>query len=202
MKTIKHLLTTASILFFMLCTLAPLSAQVAPKQVLKFKPFSFEFAYERAINNSISLQLAGRFLPIKISANDGDGESSFSFNSYQLTPEARFYLAKRETLEGFFIAPHFKYGFLRTKSDVTSDNDLRGEATFKGTTVGAGLTLGWQWIMGKGFSIDTQFGWGYSHRTFKDAEVVYEDGSREIETAPLELTLMLPRIGFSLGYAF
>ncbi|MEM1322498.1 MAG: DUF3575 domain-containing protein [Bacteroidota bacterium] len=202
MKTIKHLLTTASVLFFLLCTLAPLSAQVTPKQALKFKPFSFEFAYERALNNTISLQLAGRFLPIKISADDGEDESSFGFSSYQLTPEARIYLAKNKALSGFFVAPHFKYGFLRTTIETESNNDLRAEASFKGSTIGAGLTIGWQWVMGQGFTIDTQFGWGYTHRRFRDAEVVYEDGTREVESAPLELTLMLPRVGFSIGYAF
>ncbi len=203
MKTIKHLSTTILTVCFLCFAAFSLSAQEQPKQALKIKPFTFEFAYERALNKTVSLQLAGRFFPLKVTVKDDEGSSSFGLYNYQLTPEARFYLGKSEALQGFFVAPHVKYGLLKLKGEAESNTDLKESVTYTGQNIGAGLTIGWQWVMGKGFTIDTQFGYGWSRRTFKDLEVVYEHGTREVETASdAELNLMLPRVGFSIGYAF
>jgi hypothetical protein len=172
------------------------------RNVLKFKPFSFEFAYERALNKNFSIQVASRFLPIGIDVED-NGES-FRYNNYRIIPEARIFVANRKVApEGFFIAPHLKFGYTTMKAEVESASDLTERVRFNGTHFGAGVTLGWQWIMKSGFSIDTQFGWGYTNTHFNDVKVRYSDGTSEIEAAPIsDLTTYLPRIGFSIGYAF
>ncbi len=200
MKKIQNWIAT--ITFGLVFFLAPnvLSAQ---QNVLKFKPFSFEFAYERSLSPLVSLQLAGRFLPIGVTVESSEGDGGSSYYNYRLTPEARFYVARRGSLTGFFIAPHLKLGYNTFKGETESDTDLRAEAKFTGTSIGGGLTLGWQWVMGKGFTIDTQFGWGYTHLRFSDVDVTYADGRTETEQADLDgLKLTLPRVGFSIGYAF
>ena len=85
-----------------------------------------------------------------------------------------------------------------------SASDLTEKVRFNGVTTGGGFTLGWQWVnKNSGFSIDTQFGWGYTRHNFKDIKVRYSDGTTEWESAPADdLTLMLPRFSFSIGYAF
>jgi hypothetical protein len=175
------------------------------RNVIKVKPLSFEFGYERALNNFLSINTSARFLPIGIKAegNTGDG-GEFSLNNYRIMPEARFYVASRQGApRGFFMAPYVKAGLTTVKAETTSDTDLTAQVKFNGNSWGAGFTLGWQWITIGGFSIDTQFGWGYNSTSFKDVTVTYSDGTVEKEQAPIDnLKTTLPRFSFSIGYAF
>jgi len=198
MKTIATSLMT----FILMFCLNGLNGQEGSKNVLKFKPFTFEFAYERAINKNLSLQVATRFLPIGIDVEDDN--DSFRYNNYRIVPEARIFIANRkEAPAGFFIAPHLKFGYTSMRAKVKSNTDLTERVRFSGTSVGAGITMGWQWVMESGFTIDTQFGWQLTSTHFNDVDVRYSDGRREIEEAPIsDFTLYLPRIGFSIGYAF
>ena len=212
MKTFKEISKTCLGLMVLFCLATSGFAQQQGEQqvplqnILKFKPLSFEFGYERALGSQFSVQLATRILPFKISvdATDASGNGSLSLNEYQFTPELRFYVFKKMgPLEGFFIAPHFKYGFMRLKGVAESNNDLRETVVFKGQKWGGGLTFGWQWVNYKGFSIDTQLGFGYTNRTYDDAEITYSDGTTEIERSGLEnIAITAPRVGFSIGYAF
>lgn len=172
------------------------------QNVIKVKPLSFELGYERALNHFISVQASARVLPFRIGF-DND-ETTLSYNNYRIMPEVRFYLASREGApEGFFLAPYAKAGITTVKAQTESESDLTARVKFRGNSLGAGATVGWQWITDSGFSIDTQFGWGINRLKFKDVAVTYEDGTTEVEKAPIgSFYTMLPRFSFSLGYAF
>lgn len=172
------------------------------QNVIKVKPLSFELGYERALNDFMSVQVGARVLPFRLGF-DND-ETSLSYNNYRIMPEVRFYLASRNGApEGFFLAPYAKAGITTIKAQTQSDSDLTARVKFKGTSLGAGATLGWQWIADNGFSIDTQFGWGLNRLKFKDVAVTYEDGTVETEKSPIgSFYTMLPRFSFSIGYAF
>jgi len=204
MKTFKEISKTCLAVMVLFCLTTSGFAQ--QQNVLKFKPLSFEFGYERALASQFSAQVAVRVMPFKISidASDDSDNGSLSLNEYQVTPELRFYVFKKQgPLNGLFIAPHFKYGFMRAEGEARSSNDLVETAVFKGHKWGGGLTFGWQWINVKGFSIDTQFGFGYTRRMYDGTEVTYSDGTKEFEESGIDnIGITAPRVGFSIGYAF
>jgi hypothetical protein len=205
MKKVRMIISTVVIGLLSLGMVTNLSAQEEVLQVenlIKVKPLSFEFAYERLLNDFVSLQASARFFPVNISANDGEGDVHYS--NYRIMAEARFYVASRKGApQGFFIAPYLKAGLTSLSAETESNTDLTSKVKFKGTSFGAGLTLGWQWVKKSGFSIDTQFGWGYTRTNFKDIKVRYSDGTSELERAPVDnLSITLPTISFSIGYAF
>lgn len=173
---------------------------ISNRHIIKVKPLSFEFAYEQMVNDFLGIQTNIRIFPVSI----GTDEDRVSFANYRIMPEARFYVASRKGApQGFFVAPFVKAGLSVVSAKTTSDSDLTEKAKFKGTSLGGGLTLGWQWVKKSGFSIDTQFGWGYTSTRFRDLEVQYSDGTVEVETPDIDnLSIMLPRICFSIGYAF
>ncbi|MCO6489530.1 MAG: DUF3575 domain-containing protein [Phaeodactylibacter sp.] len=208
MKTIKRGMFAVAALLFCLTGAHAQSQQTEPvftnRNIIKVKPLSFEFGYERVLNNFMSLQATARFLPIGIKGENSDGDAGLGFNNYRIMPEARFYLASRKGIpQGFFLAPYLKAGLTTIKAETRSATDQAANVKFRGSSLGAGFTLGWQWVAQSGFSIDTQFGWGYNRNRFNDVEVTYSDGTREVEKAPIDnLTTMLPRFSFSIGYAF
>lgn len=205
MKTIEKAIAIVTLGAIFLVGTIPSFAQSSSysrQNVLKVKPLSFELGYERALNDFMSVQTGIRVLPFHISFNDD--EASLGYTNVRIMPEVRFYLVgKNGAPEGFFVAPYAKVGFTSVKAETESDTDLTARVNFKGNSFGTGVTAGWQWITDGGFSIDTQFGWGYNRLKFRDVEVAYEDGTTEIEESPItSFHSFLPRFSFSIGYAF
>ncbi|MCB0566559.1 MAG: DUF3575 domain-containing protein [Phaeodactylibacter sp.] len=208
MKTFKSLmlLTTALLAYSFTATAQSYEQErvFGNRNIIKVKPLTFEFGYERVLNDFLSVQATGRFLPIGIRGENGNGDAGLSLNNYRIMPEVRFYVAGRKGApQGFFLAPYLKAGLTTIKAETTSATDQTANVKFRGSSLGAGFTLGWQWVAQSGFSLDTQFGWGYNRNHFNDVTVTYSDGTREVEQAPIDnLTTMLPRFSFSIGYAF
>ncbi len=175
----------------------------APTQTIQLRPISTKIFYEHLVSNDISLGATVKLFPVFVNFQGDDGDGGIKFTNYSIAPEARFYLGKKEGLEGFYIAPYFKVGATVLKTTTTSDDGLREKARFKGHTLGAGFVFGWQWITDSGFTIGTGLGWGYNDFSFDDARVTYSDGTTEVENVDdLTLQFGLPVFRFSLGYAF
>lgn len=102
---------------------------------------SYNFFYERALGSKTSLQLGGGFINL---TSSGTGLTGFS-----VTPEFRFYPSGKSP-KGFYLAPFGRYNSLSLK--VTDGSGIEGKATL--TSIGAGLSIGNQWIFGDIVSLD------------------------------------------------
>ncbi len=187
----RAIFTASPLLLFFFIGLAalynPASAQVADPapserpRIIKANTLSL-FAggitvfYEQAFAPSRSFQLAvhsGTVLGLM---------SPFNTRYRSLAPELRFYLRGAEAPQGSYLGPYLKYQHLhRVFRNSSHTENSRG--------LGAGMTVGHQWVRRGGFVMDVFCGLGYFpvHSSF-DLSV---DASRA-ET----------RLGFSLGHAF
>ncbi|WP_299459188.1 DUF3575 domain-containing protein [uncultured Microscilla sp.] len=102
---------------------------------------SYNFFYERALGSKTSLQLGGGFVSLTAS---GTGITGFS-----VTPEFRFYPSGNSP-KGFYLAPFGRYNSLSLT--VTDNGGNEGKATL--TSIGAGLSIGRQWIFGDIVALD------------------------------------------------
>ena len=127
--------------------------------------------FEQAVGDRMSFQITGSYkFPSSIStAGVGDNLSLTDpkISGFAIVPEFRFYFGKANagTIKGFYLAPYLKYHRYGTKS-VTSFNytdptgnviPLSPELNLNISTIGAGLQIGYQWIIGDHFSIDWHF---------------------------------------------
>ncbi|MBK8424667.1 MAG: DUF3575 domain-containing protein [Lewinellaceae bacterium] len=79
------------------------------------------------------------------------------FNSFGITAENRFYLAKNAP-RGFYLAPYVRYNRLWIDR-ITENPEERGETTITGALGGFGLggSLGWQFRLGEHMTLDATF---------------------------------------------
>jgi hypothetical protein len=80
------------------------------------------------------------------------------FDRFTVTPEYRFYLGKKGSPKGFYIAPFLRYAQLKSQQTFTfvdADNS-KHTAQFSGTLkgYGGGLLLGAQWALGRHMVLD------------------------------------------------
>lgn len=110
--------------------------------------------------------------------------SSPVFGGYAITPEIRFYPggdADKPAPRGFYLAPYLRYGNYYVKQTVSyqetpTSHMYSAEARHTYAGFNGGLMVGYQWLIGKHFSIDfwiAGFGYGkakYSY-TWRDPGV-------------------------------
>ncbi|TAE55719.1 MAG: DUF3575 domain-containing protein [Bacteroidetes bacterium] len=161
--------------------MASASGVFAQSNVIRLAPFKFatrfgNIAYERQVAPKISVGLgASYFFPVNIiDGVVGIDQSQYFTGSFvpedgqikgfTITPEARFYLNKKEGLRGFYLSPFLRYLNYSVDasgvytSDTQEASDLSIKYGFGG--VGGGLTLGAQWILNDIFVIDWNIGGG------------------------------------------
>lgn len=144
------------------------------------------FGIERKITPKSSLQLKAGFLdpmssPLLSDKNllPEEYETAEVIGGLSASAEYRFYLNKKEGLRGFYLAPYARYFTQSMNAEVTESITIEGYTddytmTVAGdlTTYGAGLQLGYQWIIKRIITIDMYFlGGGIDFHT---AEITYK----------------------------
>ncbi|HZH96998.1 MAG TPA: DUF3575 domain-containing protein [Flavisolibacter sp.] len=145
---------------------------------------SGSFFYERAVNESSSVQLGVGFTAYKA--------DMVKISGLFITPEYRFYLSD-QVMNGFYIGPFARYQNLKIE-DSESDPRNPDKATL--STIGGGLLIGKQWMLKDIVTFDIFLGPSYNNGKLK---VTSGDDILEI---PATLNGFGLRTGITLGIAF
>lgn len=144
------------------------------------------FSYERALNESSSLQV-GFFYT-------GFSDDNATYRGFGITPEYRFYLGSNPAPEGAYLAPFVRFTKLSLDVDET-DVSSGGEADF--TAFGGGLVVGRQWVLKERITMDIFGGPAYNSGT---VDVKSGDSSDFDVSGGFDgFTL---RLGFTIGVKF
>jgi hypothetical protein len=155
------------------------------KNVLKLNTLSLfvltpSIFYERKISDMTSAQVGVGYMGYKV----GD----VRFTGLFLTPEFRIY-PKKNAIDGFYIAPYFRYMNLSVKSTTENRNASL-------SVLGGGLLFGRQWITKSGFNMDLFFGGHYGSGSAKA-----DSGGTSWFDSDL-FSGFRTRVGFAIGFAF
>jgi len=141
--------------------------------------FQYEYAFHKNMSGALGFSLLNLSGKLKSALVDSMGITDSKVTGWAITPEFRFYPGEKKEHEaphGFYLAPYFRYA----KYKVTGKHlvDLPATAGSGGTptttpsgstvptesfqmdikstltTYNLGLMIGYQWIIGKHFSID------------------------------------------------
>ena len=156
------------------------SISFAQKNIVKFRPLplawgSIDFSYERVLSEQSSVAAKiGFMIPLDFttpynnyasqnsSSGNGSAYSGFTITKvgiggFSFLPEYRFYTEKQAP-NGFYVAPYLK--FWRAAVSLTGKNDTTS-ATYgmvgSLNIYGAGVGIGYQWIISDIVSIDWNF---------------------------------------------
>jgi hypothetical protein len=143
-----------SLLVFAVVLAASSNVFAQSKNVIKMNLWSpivstWNFAYERVLNEKTAVQLGFAFISKKVETT--------KYSGFQIQPEVRFYLSEsKEAPSGFYIAPFFRYRSLSLADQYTDfEYDVFGnwtgnyvikEAKATWTSIGGGLVIGGQWL--------------------------------------------------------
>jgi hypothetical protein len=154
-------------LFILIATTSKIFAQER-KNVVKMNLFSlaaatFNFAYERALNEKTSVQLDVAYT--------GVSSGGVKYSGYQIQPEVRFYFSQKGAPSGFYLAPFARYRSLGVSAQA-ADVDAYGNVTtvtdkMTWNSVGGGLVLGGQWLLGGRVALGVFGGPAYYAHSFK-----------------------------------
>jgi hypothetical protein len=136
--------------------------------------------YEHKISDMTSAQVGVGYLGYRV--------SDVRFTGLFLTPEFRIY-PKKNAIDGFYIAPYFRYMNLSVKSTTENSNASL-------SVLGGGLLFGRQWITKSGFNLDLFFGGHYGSGSAKTSS---EDTSWYDSDL---FSGFRTRVGFAIGFAF
>lgn len=113
-----------------------------------------------------------------------------AYRGFGITPEYRFYLTKRsDAPDGAYLAPFVRYQNL-TFSDVTD-----ASSKFTLSTVGGGLLIGRQWLVGRSDNVAIDLFGGPSYNVAKVGDGYKSD-------APTAFAGFGVRFGLCLGLAW
>jgi hypothetical protein len=163
---------------------AAAAAREAPRQVLSLNPVGAVFGvymgeFERAVTSHASLGVAGTYWDTGYADSESSGELSYSTIDARL----RYYPGTR--LEGFSVGGSLGYTGL-SGSMTTVD----GEATGRLNTVGAGVSLDYNWLLGARDQVMVGTGIG-AKRLFVVGRDVEDD-----------VSLAYPTLRLVVGYTF
>jgi len=128
--------------------------------------------FEQALGDRISFQLTASYkFPSQLALSNLSSTTvsltDTKISGFAIIPEFRFYFgaAKAGTIEGFYLAPYLKYHRYGTKTTTSfvytnpqgQNIPLNPELNLGLSTFGAGLQIGYHWIIGEHFSIDWHF---------------------------------------------
>jgi hypothetical protein len=165
---------------------APAAALVAqaPRQVLSINPVGAVFGvymgeFERAVSPHASVGVAGTYWDTGFTESESSGALSYT------TVDARLRYYPGARLESFSVGGSLGYTGL-SGSLTTVD----GEATGRLNTVGAGVSLDYNWLLGARNQVMVGTGLG-AKRLFMVGEEVEDD-----------VSLAYPTVRLVVGYAF
>lgn len=155
--------------------------------------------FEQAIGDRMSFQITGSYkFPTNFNNSTlNGGFQDGALSGFAVIPELRFYFgqANAGTIKGFYVAPYLKYHKYEIKATQTIDyvdatgvsNTYTPKVNLNLRTIGAGVQLGYHWVIGEHFSLDWHFlglG-GDAHRlglkyNFKDSNADLKDLARQL----------------------
>jgi len=190
MKNIIFILG-ASFLSIPFITIAQVKSNVIKTNIFGVFAGQFQLGYERVLNEKMSVQLMPGLVTFSSSGSSSDffGTDTYSATTsgFIIVPEFRFYptYAKNDVPKGFYAAPFFR---LRMVTQDYYDTGLYPDYknvsyVDKTTTIGGGLVLGYQFLMGDVFSFDIfispQYKEKSTNRTYDDPNVTDDDFNRK-----------------------
>lgn len=160
--------TIAAVLFFVVAFSAH-SQKVAVKSNLLYDATAtINLGFEFALGKSVTLDISGNYNPWQF----GNKE----WKHWMVQPEIRFWTC--EKFEGSFFGLHGHYaeysfggfGFLPLAGYVNGEGFIGGNshkeslknARYQGHLYGAGISYGYQWIIGKRWSLEATIGAGFA----------------------------------------
>jgi len=191
MKTIIQWTTMS----FFILMLTNLNAQ---ENVIKVNPLSAAFshgnlAYERALTNTMSLQLGVFYGVTKVTIL----ESENIYSGLGITPEFRYYVTHKNAdgPEGLFFAPFGMYRNYQLTLDKGTEYESKGSAS----TYGGGLAVGYQVVFGEHVTMDFFAGPNYRTSIYKVDGKIETGVDRPILIGGNGVGV---RFGLTVGYAF
>lgn len=118
----------------------------------------------------------------------GFSGSDLKLRGFGITPEYRYYVGKKEAMNGFYVG-----SFLRYQQFKLSDKE---DNAGKLSTYGGGFLIGNQWIFSKKVILDAFIGPSYNH-----GDVKVTSGQNEFDL-PGGVNSFGVRTGVSIGIAF
>lgn len=153
------------------------NAAAQQTQAIKVGPLGFLFGnynlrYEKGIGEKSSVQVGANYFDYEVL---DVGATGFGVDlSY------RYYF--KQAIEGAYVSPALNFDFATT-TNLADEN-----VSF--STVGLGVTAGYQWVAGGGFVVDLGLGYGYNFELAKDDSLTDDYNYGGV------------RFTFALGYAF
>lgn len=203
MKRMKHIISTLALVLGMM--------QIGQAQVntraIKVQPI-YGFSYEKIIkgdNTSLDFNvLHNSYRSSFVNFEEGfelEDRAKMSFTG--VMPSVRFYTSKKKDgMRGFYLAPYAALGMGKIQGEVKRDDMFESESvTYNGAVMEVGGNLGWQWQIGSGLVLGIQGGMGWQRNTF-GSQTIEVDGQSESITLSGNERINVPKLQFSIGYAF
>lgn len=166
MKISKSFLVLGFLSFFAINVFAqvqPDTKTYLPKFALKTNALYWatttpNLGFEVGLAPKMTLDVSGNYNPWKLSDNR-------QLKHWLVQPELRYWLCER--FNGSFFGLHAHYGEVNV-----SDLDIFGMGHYRydGKVYGAGISYGYQWILGKHWSMEATIGVGYARLDYDKYE--------------------------------
>jgi hypothetical protein len=161
----------------------------AQKNVVKTNFFglfagSYTLAYERVLNDKMSVQLSVGYRTYKFASADfGSYSVKDSYSGPTIVGEFRYYVtnASKDVPRGFYVAPFARYATYTEKvvasSSTYSGNSYNYTTKWTNSSIAGGVVLGYQWLIADVVSIDLFAGPQYKTRSVGNVTTTYQDGT-------------------------
>lgn len=161
----------------------------AKSGAIKTRPISLAFGvvnaeYEKAFGEKSSGQLGATIVSTEF--------SSTKLSGFGVRPEYRFY--SQEALRKFYWGPVLNYNSFTAK--IEDAGFLTSESTV--TTIGGGLKIGWDWLLGSSENIVLDLGIGAQYLSSSFNVKAGEEDDFDLGF----FEGIVPILNFSIGYAF
>ncbi|HEX2211615.1 MAG TPA: DUF3575 domain-containing protein [Longimicrobium sp.] len=162
------------------------AAQESPRQVLSINPIGAVFGvymgeFERSVGRHTSVGVAGTYWDTGFTDSESSGELSYT------TVDARLrYYPGESRLQGFSIGGSL--GYTGLSGELTT---VDGEDTGRLNTLGAGIELDYNWLLGARNQVMVGTGIGAKRLFILDEDIDDDD-----------VTLAYPTLRLVVGYAF
>jgi Protein of unknown function (DUF3575) len=195
----------------------------AQKNVVKFNLFgafaqSYTLAYERVLNDKMSVQLSVGYRTFKVyDINLLTTEEKLTYSGPTIVGEFRYYVtnASKDVPRGFYVAPFVRYGSYTYKYSYTdtdpSYSAYNETAKYTITSIGGGAMLGYQWLIADRVSLDVFAGPQYKSKSISNITETFANGTTTTISSANGGTLVSDkgfggpvgaRVGFNVGFAF
>jgi hypothetical protein len=195
----------------------------AQKNVVKVNLFgllgsSYTLAYERVLNDKMSVQLSVGYRTIKVSSvSIGTLSEKLTYSGPTIVGEFRYYLtnASKDVPRGFYVAPFVRYGSYTYKYDYNDSDPNFSSYNYTGkytvSSIGGGAMLGYQWLIADRVALDLFAGPQYKTKSVSNITYSYANGTTQTISGSAASGGILNdkglspfglRVGFNVGVAF